>query len=272
MWMTGFDAPSVLDDLPRPADAQPHPDADDRPGQPGLPRQGQRADRRLHRRVPEPREGARDLRRGQRRGRRRLADPGQVDALVAALGDAIDAVVELCERYDVDLDELRDASGFASHRPARRRGRGAAGRRGDARPSSWPRPATSGSCSRRCCPTRRPPRTSATVAAIRVLAERIADVVTAAAGRHRRGRRRGRRAARPLRRCRGVRHPGRSRGQRARPADRPVADRLRRARRAVRRPQAGRDRPARRAAASNGRSAPHAATRPATTWSSASRS
>ena len=43
-----------VDDLPRPADAQPHADADDRPRQPGVPGQGQRADRRLHRRVPEP--------------------------------------------------------------------------------------------------------------------------------------------------------------------------------------------------------------------------
>lgn len=32
--------------------------------------------------------------------------------LVAALADAVTAVVELCERYDVDLDELRLASGF----------------------------------------------------------------------------------------------------------------------------------------------------------------
>ncbi len=55
-----------VDDLPRPPHAQPHADADDRPCQPGLPRQGQRDDRRLHRRVPEPREGPRHLRRGQR--------------------------------------------------------------------------------------------------------------------------------------------------------------------------------------------------------------
>jgi len=32
--------------------------------------------------------------------------------LVAALADSVTAVVELCERYDVDLDELRLASGF----------------------------------------------------------------------------------------------------------------------------------------------------------------
>jgi type I restriction enzyme R subunit len=33
--------------------------------------------------------------------------------LLAALGDAVAAVAELCERYDIDLDELRLASGFA---------------------------------------------------------------------------------------------------------------------------------------------------------------
>ena len=33
-------------------------------------------------------------------------------ALVTALADAIDACAELCERYDVDLDELRTATGF----------------------------------------------------------------------------------------------------------------------------------------------------------------
>ena len=82
--------PERVDDLPRPADAQPHADADDRPRQPGVPRQGQRADRRLHRRVPEPREGARHLRRRQRRGRRRLADPGQRRDCVAALAEAVD--------------------------------------------------------------------------------------------------------------------------------------------------------------------------------------
>jgi type I restriction enzyme R subunit len=33
--------------------------------------------------------------------------------LVAALGEAVEAVIDLCDRYDVDLDELRTASGFA---------------------------------------------------------------------------------------------------------------------------------------------------------------
>ena len=36
MWMTGFDVPSLFDPLPRQADVQPHPDANHRPGQPGL--------------------------------------------------------------------------------------------------------------------------------------------------------------------------------------------------------------------------------------------
>ena len=49
--------------------------------------------------------------------------------------------------------------GVRLHRPAGRRGRGAAGRRGGARPSSWPPPVRRGSCSRRCCPTRRRPST-----------------------------------------------------------------------------------------------------------------
>ena len=54
-----------------------------------------------------------------------------------------------------------------------------------------------------------------TVAAIRVLAERIADVTRPPEADTRRGRRRGGRAARPLRRRRGVRHPRRRRGQRS---------------------------------------------------------
>jgi hypothetical protein len=33
--------------------------------------------------------------------------------LLSALDDAISAVRDLCERYDVALDELRQASGFA---------------------------------------------------------------------------------------------------------------------------------------------------------------
>ena len=52
MWTTGFDVPSLLDDLPRQADARAHADADHRPSQPCVPCQDQRADRRLRRGVP----------------------------------------------------------------------------------------------------------------------------------------------------------------------------------------------------------------------------
>ena len=96
--------------------------------------------------------------------------------------------------------------------------------------------------------------------------------VPTAAGRSRGDRRCRRRAARPVGRGRGVRDPGRRRRQRAGPAHRPVPDRLRCARRNVRRPQAGRDRPARGAAEAARRRRRRPATRPATTWSSASRS
>ncbi len=54
----------VLDDLPGQADEEPHADADHRPGQPGLPGEEQRPDRRLHRRLPGPPEGPGDLRHG----------------------------------------------------------------------------------------------------------------------------------------------------------------------------------------------------------------
>ena len=58
--------PVAVDRLPRQAAAQPHPDADDHPRQPGVPGEEQRPDRRLRGRVPEPAEGAGDLRgRGQ---------------------------------------------------------------------------------------------------------------------------------------------------------------------------------------------------------------
>ena len=59
--------PELLDDLPRQADAQPHADADDRQSQPRHPGQARRADRRLRRHPPRPRESTRDLRARQRR-------------------------------------------------------------------------------------------------------------------------------------------------------------------------------------------------------------
>ena len=73
----------AVDRLSRQAAAQPHPDADDHPRQPRLPREEQRPDRRLRRRLPQPAEGAGDLRdrrqgrrgagRGEGRARRRAA-------------------------------------------------------------------------------------------------------------------------------------------------------------------------------------------------------
>ena len=59
----------AVDGLPRQADAQPHPDADDRPRQPGVPREEQRPDRRLRRRLPQPAEGAGHLRGREQAGR-----------------------------------------------------------------------------------------------------------------------------------------------------------------------------------------------------------
>ena len=51
MWMTGSTC-RVLDDLPRPPDAQPHTDADDRASESCVPREGGGPDRRLRWRVP----------------------------------------------------------------------------------------------------------------------------------------------------------------------------------------------------------------------------
>ena len=109
MWMTGFDAPIVLDDLPRPADAEPHADADDRAGEPRLPRQGERADRRLHRRLPGPREGARDLRRGTGAGELPIKDKA---ALLAELQKALNAVFAFAEARGVKPATIFNATGM----------------------------------------------------------------------------------------------------------------------------------------------------------------
>ena len=154
--------------------------------------------------------------------RRRLADPGQGGARRARSTEAVEACAELCERYDVDLDELRAATGFefialrdaaveallvddevreaflAAARRARKLFKAvlpdpvAAAHAGDRRRD--PR-------ARRADPRPRPRR----------------------AARHLGRRRRGRRAARPLGRSGGVRDPGGGRGRRPRPADRPRA-------------------------------------------------
>ena len=63
----GLRCAELLDDLSRQADAEPHADADHRPGEPGLPRQAQRRDRGLRQRVRLAGKGAGDLRRGQGR-------------------------------------------------------------------------------------------------------------------------------------------------------------------------------------------------------------
>ena len=120
-------------------------------------------------------------------------------------------------------------------------------------------------------PGRRGPRTARS-ASLRNLAERIR--------RPRRGERptsqdvsgRGRRAARPLGGRRGVRDPRRGRGRRRRLADRPQHDRLRRAGRAARRPQALRTERLAGQLGASGRCRPRGATRPASTSSSGSSS
>ena len=154
MWMTGFDAPSVLDDLPRQADAQPHADADDRPRQPRLPRQGQRPDRRLRRRLPEPGEGAGDLRRRERREASTRRSRTSTRWSGRWRPQSTTCVELCCAATASTLIAMRDANGFDAHRPARRRGRGAAGGRGDPHRRSWRRRARCASCSRRCFPTR----------------------------------------------------------------------------------------------------------------------
>ncbi|MGI8985007.1 MAG: HsdR family type I site-specific deoxyribonuclease [Acidimicrobiales bacterium] len=95
--------------------------------------------------------------------------------LLAALADAVAAVADLCERYDVDLDELRAASGFAfialrdfaveallADDDVRAEFLAAAGRARKLFKAVLPDPAAS--------------THQATVAVIRVLAERITEV------------------------------------------------------------------------------------------------
>ena len=103
----------LLDDLPRQADAQPHPDADHRPRQPGLRRQGQRPDRGLRRRVPQPAEGAGDLRLGGR-GRRREGElPVQAKARWwRALREAIAESEAFLPERGVDPSRSSAATGF----------------------------------------------------------------------------------------------------------------------------------------------------------------
>ena len=61
MWLTGFDAPVPAHDVPRQADARARPDAGDRAGQPGVPRQAGRPRRGLPRARRRAAQGARDV-------------------------------------------------------------------------------------------------------------------------------------------------------------------------------------------------------------------
>jgi len=104
--------PELFDHLSGPPDAQPQPDADDRPGQPGVPDK----DNGL---IVDYIGVFRDLERalaiyGAANAEAGVDSPIQDKAeLLAALGDAVAAVSDLCDRYDFDLDELRRSSGFA---------------------------------------------------------------------------------------------------------------------------------------------------------------
>ncbi len=163
--------------------------------------------------------------------------------LLAALAQSVDAVAEFCGRYDVDLDELRTASGFTFIAL-----RDAAveallvdeevrteflGCRCSGPEALQGHPSRPDGC-------RLPGARGGYPGARRTDRRRVQG----AAGRPHGGGRCCRRSARPLRGRRGVRDPGGRRGHRAGSAHRPVADRLRCPRRPVRRSQAGRDRPA----------------------------
>ena len=69
----------LFDALSRQADAKPHPDADDRQGEPGVRGEGGGPDRRLRRRVPASGTGAVDLRRRARRRGLSGGRQGRVD-------------------------------------------------------------------------------------------------------------------------------------------------------------------------------------------------
>ena len=99
MWMTGLRRAELLDDLPRQADAEPHADADDRPRQPGVPRQAQRPDRRLRRRVPSLEKALAIY--GQGPGRHD-SGPGQTAAGRGA-AEAVEAVTGFCTAQSVNL-------------------------------------------------------------------------------------------------------------------------------------------------------------------------
>ena len=167
-----------------------------------------------------------------------------IDALAGELDAAVADLIAFCSGVGVDLLAMRDAEGF-DHVAKRDAAVEALLVDEETRNDFLVKARQVRKLFKALLPNPKAAAQQRNVAAIRVLAERIAEVTRPPAARHRGRRRRGRRPARPLGRRRGVRHPRRRRGHQARPPDRPVADRLRRPRRQVRRPQASRDRPAR---------------------------
>ena len=112
MWMTGFDVPSLLDDLPRQADAQPHPDADHRAGQPRLRRQinGLIVDyvgvfRNLQKALAIYGAGAGE-------GGRIDMPVKPKDELIEKLREALADTKTFCQEHGVDPDAIAAAQGF----------------------------------------------------------------------------------------------------------------------------------------------------------------
>ena len=111
MWLTGFDAPAtstVYLDKPMRGHTLMQTIAS---SQPGVSREGQRADRRLHRSVPKPREGARHLRRRSSRRSHRVSDSADRQVAGATRADASETEDYLAEN-DIDLNDLEGASGL----------------------------------------------------------------------------------------------------------------------------------------------------------------
>ena len=172
----------VLDDLPRSSDAQPHADADDRAREPRLPREGERADRRLRRRLPRPGGGARDLRGGPaRRGRARTSSATRRRSSASSRRRSRE-LRRVRERWDVDLDALARAEGFEFIALRDASVEALLVDDGDAARVPRALATACGGCSRRSCPTRRRRPTSRLVGVARNLAE--TDPLARRAARH----------------------------------------------------------------------------------------
>ena len=166
-----------------------------------------------------------------------------IDALAGELDAAVADLIAFCSGVGVDLIAMRDAEGF-DHVAKRDAAVEALLVDEETRNDFTVKARQVRKLFKALLPNPKAAAQQRNVAAIRVLAERIhevtkpptpdisavADAVDALLG--------------PLGRGRGVRHPRRRRGHQTRPADRPLADRLRRPRGEARRPQARRDRPA----------------------------